>query len=144
MTIRQSIVDAIKAQLLGISTSEGYSFDINGRVTEWRDIPIDEKTEDRGIDIRDTVASRTDEEDEQRWLMSVEIELFEVGDTSPAEVRQMTQDIITAVSGVKDEDYVEGVFVVDAEMDVAKLKHKRISAVMITFGVHYYADDWEI
>lgn len=146
MSIRQQIVDAIKTRLGDISIANGYSFDmIAAKVTEWRDTPIQEDVDTHGIDIRDIQASRTSQdEDEQQWQLVTELEFFEIGDASPSLVRQRVQDITTALSSLDEEDFVQGAYLEDVEIDVARLKKRRITAVLITLIVHYYADEWEI
>lgn len=146
MSIRQNIVDAIKTRLADISIANGYSFDMTAaKVTEWRDTPIQEDVDTHGIDIRDFQASRTSQDDdEQQWQLILELEFFEIGDASPALVRQRVQDITTTLSTLDEEDFVQGAYLEDVEIDVARLKKRRISAVLITLIVHYYADEWEI
>ena len=146
MSIRQQIVDAIKARLSDISIANGYSFDMTAaKVTEWRDTPIQEDVDTHGIDIRDVQASRTSQDDdEQQWQLVTELEFFEIGDLSPSQVRQKVQDITTALSTLDEEDFVQGAYLEDVEIDVARLKKRRISAVLITLIVHYYAEEWEI
>ena len=146
MSIRQDIVDAIKTRLADISIANGDSFDMTAaRVTEWRDTPIQEDVDTHGIDIRDFQASRTSQDDdEQQWQLILELEFFEIGDASPALVRQRVQDITTTLSTLDEEDFVQGAYLEDVEIDVARLKKRRISAVLITLIVHYYADEWEI
>ena len=146
MSIRQQIVDAIKARLGDISIANGYSFDMTtAKVTEWRDTPIQEDVDTHGVDIRDIQASRTSQDDdEQQWQLVTELEFFEIGDASPSLVRQRVQDITTALSTLDEEDFVQGAYLEDVEIDVARLKKRRTSAVLITVVVHYYADEWEI
>ena len=146
MSIRQQIVDAIKARLSDISIANGYSFDMTAaKVTEWRDTPIQEDVDTHGIDIRDVQASRTSQDDdEQQWQLVTELEFFEIGDLSPSQVRQKVQDVTTALSTLDGEDFVQGAYLEDVEIDVARLKKRRISAVLITMIVHYYAEEWEI
>lgn len=146
MSIRQQIVDAIKTRLGDISIANGYSFDMTtAKVTEWRDTPIQEDVDTHGVDIRDIQASRTSQDDdEQQWQLVTELEFFEIGDASPSLVRQRVQDITTALSTLDEEDFVQGAYLEDVEIDVARLKKRRISAVLITLIVHYYADEWEI
>lgn len=146
-TIRQSIMECVVAEMKDISIANGYSFDIqdgeNTRVVEWRDEPIDLQTEDRGIIVRDPELKKMEETDIKRRL-TVEIEFFEVGNTSPAEIRQMEQDIITAMKNVLRHGDVKNVEFFDSEMTVERAE-KRISDSILTFYIDYYGnDEWTV
>lgn len=143
-TIRDSIVARVIAEMKDISIANEYSFDIEeDQVFEWRDEEIDEETEDRGIIVRDPELIKMEETSIKRRL-TVEIEFFEVGDTSPKEIRQMEQDIIKAMSKVLQHQEVRNVEFIDSEMAVERLK-KRVTDSVLTFYLEYYADDeWAV
>jgi len=139
MSVRQQIIDQLDTNFNLISVAEGYSFDINGHVYEWRDIPLKDE-ELPAINYRDVFDSIADE-DEQEHELTVEVILFAVGTASPAAVRAMIVDILTNFKLIMQENFVSGARHINNEMDVEHIK-KRYAAAVLTFTITYYTEIW--
>ena len=99
MSVEQDIMTQVLANFNNISIANGYSFDINGHVYEWRDSDIPESII-RAIVVRDIHEEIVDQDDQMHRL-ELEITAFAYGNTGPALIRAMKQDILTAFSLIK-------------------------------------------
>jgi len=139
MSIRQQIIDKLDTNFNLISIAEGYSFDIDGHVYEWRDLPL--KDEELPAIIYRDPFDGTSDEDEQEHELTVEVVLFAVGTASPTVVRVMIADILTNFKLITQEDFVTGARHINNEMDVEHIK-KRYAAAVLTFTINYYTEIW--
>ncbi|MCB1563987.1 MAG: hypothetical protein KDJ75_10475 [Alphaproteobacteria bacterium] len=142
-TIEQTIFSWVITCLTGISIAEGYSFDIDGRVDEWRDVPYEDEALP-AIDVRDPVNSiEMDESEEEYHRYEVEVTLYDSGSASPASVREKALDILTAMKQVNDLGGVEHIFFLGSDKEIER-GAKTYSAVTLRFAVLYYTDCFEI
>ena len=142
-TIEQTIFSWVITCLTGISIAEGYSFDIDGRVDEWRDVPYEDDALP-AIDVRDPVNSiEMDESEEEYHRYEVEVTLYDSGSVSPASVREKALDILTAMKQVKDLDGVEHILFLGSDKEIDR-GAKTYSSVTMRFAVLYYTDYFEI
>jgi len=142
-TTEQAIFDWALTYLGQISIDEGYSFDIDGRVDEWRDIPHEDEALP-AIDVRDPANNiEQDEHEEEYHRYEIEVTLYDAGSASPASVREKAQDILTAMKQLRELDGVETVLFLGSEKEIEK-GAKTYSAITLRFAVLYYADVFEI
>ena len=142
-TIEQTIFSWVITCLTGISIAEGYSFDIDGRVDEWRDVTYEDEALP-AIDVRDPVNSiEMDESEEEYHRYEVEVTLYDSGSASPASVREKALDILTAMKQVNDLGGVEHIFFLGSDKEIER-GAKTYSAVTLRFAVLYYTDCFEI
>jgi len=142
-TIEQTIFSWVITCLTGISIAEGYSFDIDGRVDEWRDVPYEDEALP-AIDVRDPVNSiEMDESEEEYHRYEVEVTLYDSGSASPASVREKALDILTAMKQVNDLGGVEHIFFLGSDKEIER-GAKTYSVVTLRFAVLYYTDCFEI
>ena len=139
MSVRQQIIDKLDTNFNLISIAENYSFDIDGHVYEWRDLPL--KDEELPAIIYRDVFDNISDVDEQEHELTVEVALFAVGTASPAAVRSMIADILTNFKLIIHEDFVTGARHINNEMEVEHLK-KRYAAAVLTFTVTFYTEIW--
>jgi len=143
-TIRQDIIDEIDTLLNAISIANGYSFDVDGKVFEWRDIPISE--DDYPCIIFRDVRDYFSEDSESEHVLEIEIAVIPTpGSTSTAALRDMLQDVLTAFSALEESSNVDvsGSQYMGSEMEVEHLKKIYAGASML-FNVEYVTDRWEI
>lgn len=142
-TIEQTIFSWVITCLTGISLDNGYSFDIDGRVDEWRDVPYEDEALP-AIDVRDPVNGiEMDETEEEYHRYEVEVTLYASGSASPASVREKALDILTAMKQVKDLTGVEHIYFLGSEKEIER-GAKTYSSVTLRFAVLYYADYFKI
>ena len=141
-TVNQTIMAKIIANLKLINGTGGYSFNISGKVFDFRDTVVDD-AELPVIIVRDP-AHRMVDEDENLQELDVEIILIDTpGDTSPATLRDKRQDILNAFKLIENETYVVGAAYVDSELQVEHAKKKYAGSVM-RFTVLYATARWGI
>jgi hypothetical protein len=85
------------------------------------------------------VYNEVSEEDEKEHTLTVEIQLADSGNSSPASIRAKMQDILTAFYLITDEDFVASADFRSAEKAVEKAD-KRYSSAILTFFVYYYSE----
>lgn len=141
MTVEQTIINAIQAQLLAITPANGYSFDIAGKVYEWHDSQIDEAALP-AIVFRD-IANEIDEDNELLHILAVEVDIVAGGNSSPAAVRGYKQDILTAMYEMLKTDAVAGGKFVSSETEVEKDK-KRLTYCTMKFEFEYITEVFAI
>jgi len=135
-TIEQNICTNLNTALLYISIAHGYSFDVGSNVFEWRDTDLN-PNEVPGIIWRDYL-NEIDEQGDESHILNFEIVVIASGNTSPATIRNMKQDILTAFyslenKGVFNPKYVSGCYVRKIESQVEKGKHRVAGAKMDCF-----------
>lgn len=140
---RQQVIDALKTELLNISTANGFYTDMQ-TVDDWRQTGF-EKTELPALNIRD-VEDRTGENDETEHDLTVDIGgITAPGSDSPAQVRELLADILKAVKNFfqNNQSLISGVIYTDSTIDVSHDKNK-LSAVSVGIHITYYAELFEI
>lgn len=142
-TTNQTIMAKIIANLKLINGTGGYSFNISGKVFDFRDTVVDD-AELPVIIVRDP-AHRMIDDDENLQELDVEVVLIDTpGDTSPATLRDKRQDILTAFKLIENEKtYVVGAQYVDSELQIEHAKKKYAGSVM-RFTVLYATARWSI
>ena len=138
MSVEQDIMTKVISNLNDISVANGYSADIDG-VFEWRDSPLSQNYT-RSIIVRDISEEILD--DGQEHLLTIEIIGITAGDNSPALIRSLKQDILTAFALIKIESYVTGATYLNTEKSIEKLD-KRIAGIYMSFGVTFYTEIWK-
>ncbi len=138
MSARQDIVTVLLGYMNNISIANGYSFDINSNVFEWRTGGLND-TEKPGLVLRDSFSDTVEGDSEHS--LNIEIAIYAEGGTSPATIRAMMQDVLTAFQQI--ESSVEGAQFVSTEMEVDHQNKKEASA-WLNFNVNYYTNRWEI
>jgi len=143
-TVNQTIMAKIIANLKLINGTGGYSFNISGKVFDFRDTVVDD-AELPVIIVRDPAHRLTDGNDDvAENELDVEVVLIDTpGDTSPATLRDKRQDILTAFKLIENETYVVGAAYVDSELQVEHAKKKYAGSVM-RFTVLYATARWSI
>lgn len=142
MTVEQQIMAKALENFGNISIANGYSFDINGKVAEWRETPLDPKSELPFVILRD-YDNLTSEEDEQERLLMLEVVIVAAGGSAPDAVRAMKQDAIKAANLLSGESFVAGVYFYRAQ-SFSEIDNKRLAGVLMDFGVQYFTDYGEI
>jgi hypothetical protein len=137
MSVEQDIMTAVMTNMNNISIANGYTFDVGSNVFEWRDSPLNDG-EFPAIIVKD-VYNEVSEEDEKEHTLTVEIQLVDSGNSSPASIRAKVQDILTAFYLIIDEDFVASADFRSAEKAVEKAD-KRYSSAILTFFVYYYSE----
>ena len=141
MSIRQDIVTQLDTNFNLISTDNGYSFNTDGHVYEWREIPFKkDDSELPAILFRDVFDSVSDQ-DEQEHELTIEVGLFAVGETSPATIRAMIADILTNFKLIIQHNSVAGASYINSEMDIEHI-NKRYAGSVMTFSITYYTEIW--
>ena len=142
-TTAQAILNWLITCLTGIRIDNGYSFDIDGQVEEWRDVPYEDDALP-AIDVRDPVNNiEMDESEEEYHRYEVEVTLYAAGSTSPASVREKALDILTAMKQVKDLSAVEHILFLGSDKEIER-GAKTYSSVTLRFAVLYYTDYFEV
>jgi hypothetical protein len=125
-----------------ISIANGYTFDINGKVFEWRDVPLGDSEYDCIIyrDPRDYFFEDTETE----HILEIEVvHIPSPGNSSPLTLRNRMNDILKAFQLIEEEDDVEGAAYIGSDMQVEHDKKKYMGASML-FRIFYMTDRWEI
>lgn len=141
MTTEQLICTDLDTALKAISIANGYSFNITGKVYEWRDSDLAE-SDVPGIIWRD-YKNEIDPEGEESHVLRFEIVVVAAGNTSPATVRQMVQDAITAFFTLENKAVfpgkkVSGCYLNHVDKAVERNK-KRLAAAKIDCYTTYTA-----
>ena len=141
MSIEQSICNNLSTALNDISIANGYSFDVGGNVFEWRDTDL-KKTEVPGIIWRDHL-NEFDPDGEESHKLYFHIIVVASGNTSPATIRNMVQDAMTAFltlenPAVFDPKHISGCYFVKITKAVERHENK-VSAAEIDCYVEYTA-----
>ena len=137
---QQTIITTILGYFGNITVANGYENNLNTNVFEWRDSPL-ERSEFPAIVVND-VSNETTEDAPVRTL-NLEIIVVNQGNTSPAQIRSMAQDVITAFSQIEAVAGVTAAGFERVEIDVEK-EEKRTAAATLYAFVDYAAPDWEI
>jgi hypothetical protein len=140
-TVEQEIFDEIIDLLKDISIVNGYSFDLDERVDEWRDIPYEDEMLPV-VDVRDP-GNDSDDEDEDLRRYQIDVRLYDNGTTAPAKVREKAQDVLNAVKLLRDHTEVETVEFLGSEKEIAK-GAKTFSCITLRFVVLYHAEYFTI
>lgn len=139
MTTEQLIINNLDTALKAISIANGYSVDISGNVFDWRDSDLKE-SESPGIIYRDYLNEwEVDGEDSHK--LHFQIAIIAAGNTSPATIRAVVQDVITAFYTLEDKrvfdpKYVSGCYMVKVEKAVERAE-KRVAGAQIDCYVEY-------
>lgn len=141
MTTEQLICTNLDAALKNISITNGYSVNISGNVFEWRDSDL-KHNEVPGIIWRDYL-NEIDPDGDESHLLHFQIAVIAAGNTSPATVRQISQDVITAFYTLEDKrvfnpTYISGCYLIKIEKGVER-DQKRVSGASIDCYVTYTA-----
>lgn len=150
MSKRQTIVDAVKTAMGNIAVAGGYNNNI-AAVLEWLDEPLKEDLSqlpavivrdiDEAIGTEETEGNEAAELAEHTLYFDI-IVIGASGSNTPAVVRTLIEDVVTAFSTL-DLDGLEilsGSFL-SSEMETEKLK-KRIGAALVRFYVKYKTLAW--
>jgi len=140
-TIEQTIFSQVMTNLLTISIDNGFSFDIGGKVDEWRDVPHEDESLP-AIDVRDPT-NIGDEEEEEFRRYEIEVTLFDAGSASPASVREKAQDVLDAFKLIRNMPEVEAVIFLNSEKEIDR-SARSFSAVTLRFAVLYHTEYFEI
>lgn len=140
---RQSIVDALDTRLKTITTTNGYSANLN--VYEWLVTPLEETDLPAVIfrDLEDDID--TDEIGTRRdHTLTIEMDVAASSSSSPDTVRELCRDILTAIG--TDKTFGGLVYDVDpttVSLDVNEAD-QRLSGGQIVIEVRYKTTLWEI
>lgn len=143
-TVNQNIIAKLLINFGNISIANGYSFDINGHVYEWRETPpVD--AELPLINIKDPAHRFVDsDENPNENELDIEIDFIAApGDDSPADVRDKKQDIMNAFKLIENESYITGAQYIDSELLVDHDKRKYAGSTM-RFKIWYATDRWSL
>ena len=130
--------------MLTISIANGFSFNISGKVFEWRETPFADE-ELPAIIIRDPAHRLIDENDDvAENELDIEIVLLPAPDNeSPEDLRNKKQDVMNAFKLIENETYVTGAQYVDSEIQVEHEK-KKFAGSLMRFKVRYATDRWNL
>ena len=139
MTTEQRICTNLETALKAISIANGYSVDISGNVFEWRFSDLGQ-SETPGIIWRDYL-NEWEEDGEDSHRLYFQIAVIAAGNTSPATIRSIVQDIITAFytlenKTVFDPTYISGCYMVKVEKSVER-HEKRVAGAQVDCYVEY-------
>jgi hypothetical protein len=141
-TVNQDIIAKIITNMLTISITNGFSFDISSHVYDFRETPIDD-AELPVIIVRDP-GHRMLNEDENQNELDVEIVLLvSPDDDSPEDLRNKKQDIMNAFKLIENETYVAGAQYIDSENQVEHTK-KKYAGTLMRFSILYFTDRWNL
>lgn len=93
-TVQQLIATNLDTALKAISIANGYSFNISGKVYEWK--ATDVQLADLPCVIWRDYTVEWHEDDQQMKTIRFELVLVATGSTGPATIRQMIEDILKA------------------------------------------------
>ena len=141
MTKIQNIVNDILVNLAGISVANGYSFDIKGKVYDWREIPVDPA--DLPVLIAQDGEIITAEGDSRHKIAVIDIIYAEASDAATVDVRRRAADVLRAFSLVEQHADVMAAGFISWEMGVDHQKRK-VADINLKCQVEYYTDYWEI
>lgn len=141
-TIEQTIVTQALANLNDISIANGYSFNVSGNVFEWKASLFEEVDDLPAINLED-YGDKIADNDDQLHGLKLYVQIADVGDNSPASIRQKKQDVLTALSLLANENYVASVEYNGSEKESQKFA-RRMTQVSMFFTIWYYAPDYEI
>jgi uncharacterized protein (UPF0147 family) len=150
MSKRQIIVTAVNTAMAAITTVGGYNNDI-AAVLEWLDEPLKEDLSQLpAVIVRDTdeVIGTVETEGNEGEELAEHTLYFDIivigasGSNTPAHVRTLIEDVVTAFStlDIKTLEILSGSFL-SSEMETEKLK-KRIGAALVRFFVRYKTLAW--
>ena len=142
-TVRQSIIDLLDTYFKAITTDNGYSLDIDDNVFEWQDHDLAE-SEVPAIIFRDT-GDVSDDEDERLHNLEIEVAVVAKGSTSPATMRELMKDVLTAFSQIEAQSTVKiiGAGYTGSVSEIDR-DNKRWAESVMRFIVQYQTDYWEI
>jgi len=142
MTKEQDIFNFIFAEMLKISIANGFSFDIDGRVFDWRDSPfkVDELP---AINVQD-VTNEIVDADTREHTLTFSIAIEDVGENAADSIRGKKQDIIAAFSNIIGSGLaVHAFFLASETFSEKKLPFAVFTSIQ--FEVTYFAEDeWKI
>ena len=141
MSVRQQIIDKLDTNFNLISIAAGCSFDTGGHVYEWRDIPFKVDDSELPAIIYRDVFDNISDLDEGEHELTLEVGLFAVGGTSPAQIRAMMVDILNNVKLIEQENFVAGAKYLNSDMDVEHIVKKYAGAVL-TFSISFHTQIW--
>jgi hypothetical protein len=142
-TVNQTIVAKIISNLKLINGTGGYSFNIAGKVFDWRETIVDD-AELPIIVVRDPAHQAVESGDLTENELDIEIVLIDTpGETSPATLRDKRQDILNAFKLIENETYVAGAQYLESELQVDHAK-KKTSGTIMKFSVLYDTARWGI
>lgn len=139
-TVQDQIAAKVKTNLLAITPGNGYSFDIDGRVYEWRRVP---ETDIWSISFYDTTDENDDGSSLQNELDYVVVLSGAGGSTTAQNLRGKMQDIITAFALILNETFVDDASYNGSEKEMDH-EEKKIGEVNLNFTVVYKTDRWKI
>lgn len=147
-SIRQSIIDAVKTRLEGITIIGGYQTNIGQKVTEWQTYDPNDRELDC-IMFRDPSAKVTDPDEEddntEAWHyknLALQIFVLSSGAATPATLRKQIADVLKAVgvdvtwSGHAIDTTLEGD---ETQIDQ---ETKKIGASLVTLSIRYKTLKW--
>lgn len=142
MSIRQSIIDAVRTRLGTIRTANGYGTDIGTNVLEWQTAPVP-SGDLPAVSFRDAdneVAEWTMRERDNR--VAVVIEAFG-RDVTPGTVRQYAEDIYAAIA--VDETWGGLALVTDPVSDTIDLKttEEGVGRATVRILIEYQTAKWD-
>jgi hypothetical protein len=142
MSVHQNICTNLDTALKAISIANGYTFDINGKVYEWK--ATDVQLADVPCAIwRDHIID-WDEDDQQTKKLGFEIVFVASGNTSPALVRNMLGDGLKAFFTLENRavfspSYISGCYLINATI-ATEQGDKKTTAVKINCFVEYITE----
>jgi len=145
MSKRQEIMDLVDAKFKTISIAKGFSSDLGNNVFEFRDSPIaDEELPALSYgDISDDI----NDEETGNHNLNLDVEISATGSTSPAAMREMIQDVLTAFAPKKADSALRALIIgaayLGSDMFIEHEKKKYMKS-RITFEISYQTDDWDI
>lgn len=140
---RQQIVDALDTRLQTITTGNGYSANLG--VYEWLVTPLEE-SDLPAVIFRDTIDDIDDEKEFSRLdhPLTIELDVAASSSASPASVRELIRDILTAIGTDK---YFGGLAyntdVLSASLEVSEAD-QRLSGGQIIIEIKYKTALWTI
>lgn len=135
---RQQICTKVDTLLKTIKTSASYETNLGNKVYEWRAIPIEDDAPPACVwketeSIR-PFASGT-------WVHTIALEILLYGNT-PAEVRKMVSDVITAIGTKKTWEGLAIKTELRSEDTGAEQKSKLVFVSHLTFDIDYLSTYW--
>ncbi len=143
MSVRQSIVNAVRQRLGTILTANGYNTDIGANVLEWQTTPVP-SGDLPAVTFRDT------DSETEAWTMSerdvklkVAIEAFG-SDVSASVLRNYIEDIYAAIA--VDETWGGLALVTEPVSDTIDMRKadEGIGRAQVNITIEYQAQKWEI
>lgn len=142
MSVRQQIIDAVRARLATIRIANGYATDIGANVLEWQTTPIP-------VESLPAVCMRDTETEIEAWTMRerdnrVALVIEAVGqDISPALARSYLEDIYRAIGA--DETWGGLALLTEPAGDSIELmiNDEGVGRATVRITIEYQAGKWE-